>query len=405
MADGFAAALVPIVTVLALATLAATAARASADHAIIAALAVVLAACPCTYGVATPLVFWLALKKALEHGVCIRNAAAIEELSDVTTVAFDKTGTLTKADLAVIGAEIAEGASPGEVEALVAALESGSRHPVARALARWAEGAEAAPLEERRMVVGSGVTAKDAAGRTVRLGSARWLRDEGVQVGETGDGAAVRVALARGGEVLARFGIGEELRIEAFGAVDALREMGVGAQVLTGDTEAGARAVAGPLGIEAHAALSPVEKLERLERLGKTAAMVGDGVNDAPALAAVGPSFAMEGGTGLARGMAQVTLLREDLRLVPWTLALARRAMRVGWQNLVASTLYNLVFLGLAATGSLRPVWAGVSMLTSSLLTLASSMRVSAFPPPEGREEGDEAADMAPSRALEGSAA
>jgi cation transport ATPase len=125
----------------------------------------------------------------------------------------------------------------------------------------------------------------------------------------------------------------------------------------------------------------------------------------APALAAVGPSFAMEGGTGLSRGMAQVTLLKDDLRLVPWALALARRAMQVGWQNLWASTAYNLVFLALAATGSLRPVWAGLSMLTSSLLTLASSLRVSAFPGPEG--EAGSAAHHAPEPrpALEGGAA
>jgi P-type E1-E2 ATPase len=164
--------------------------------------------------------------------------------------------------------------------------------------------------------------------------------------------------------------------------------------------------VAGPLGIEAHAALSPEEKLATLEKLGERAAMVGDGVNDAPALAAIGPSFAVEGGTSLARGMAQVTLLREDLRLVPWTLALARRAMHIGWQNLWASTVYNLFFLTLAATGSLRPVWAGLSMLTSSLLTLASSLRVSAFPGPLGPETKAAAAPAPASlRALERTAA
>jgi Cu+-exporting ATPase len=394
LADGFATVLVPAVALLALATLVTTARRASIDGAVIAALAVVLAACPCTYGVATPLVLWLALRKALEEGVCIRNAGAIEALAAVTTVAFDKTGTLTDPDLAVLGAEVVGGAARGEVEALVAALEAGGRHPVARALARWAGSTEAAALGDRRMVVGNGVEARDAAGRKVRIGSARWLREEGVRIGVTAAGAEVRVALARDDEVLARFGIGEAVRPEAGAAIDALRALGVGALVLTGDTAEGARAIAGPLGIEARAALSPVEKLEHLEQLGKAAAMVGDGVNDAPALAAVGPSFAMEGGTGLARGMAQVTLLHEDLVLVPWTLALARRAMAVGWQNLVASTVYNLVFLGLAATGSLRPVWAGLSMLTSSLLTLASSLRVSAFRGPERVEEKAAAATL-----------
>jgi heavy metal translocating P-type ATPase len=384
LADGFAVVLVPAVTLLALVTLVTTAARGTMESAVIASLAVVLAACPCTYGVATPLVLWLALRKALEKGVCIRSAAAIEELAAVTTVAFDKTGTLTDPRLAVLGADLGEAEGLAEVKALVAALEASSRHPVALALGRWA-GPAAATIEDRRVVVGSGVSGRDAAGRRLCLGSARWLREQGVRIGlETDDGAEVRVALARDGEVLARFGIGEAVRPEAEAAVKALAAQGIGALMLTGDVEAGARAIAGPLGIEAHAALSPTDKLDRLAPLGKTVAMVGDGMNDAPALASVGPSFAMEGGTGLARGMAQVTLLREDLRLVPWTLALARRAMAVGWQNLVASTIYNLIFLALAATGSLRPVWAGLSMLTSSLLTLASSLRINAIEDPEG---------------------
>ena len=128
--------------------------------------------------------------------------------------------------------------------------------------------------------------------------------------------------------------------------------------------------------------------------------MVGDGLNDAPALAGTGPSFAMDGGTGLARGMAQLTLLRPDLRLVPWAIALARRANSVGYQNLYASTAYNLVFLGLAASGMLRPVWAGLSMLTSSLLTLASSLRINVISGPEGSHPESAILDEEPHRAL-----
>ena len=396
LADAFAGALVPVVAALALGTLAFTAVHASFDRAVIASLAVVLAACPCTYGVATPLVLWLALRKALEKGVCVRSAAAIEELASVTTVAFDKTGTLTRPDLTVIGADLAEDTDRAEILALVSALEAGSRHPVAQALARWSGGAEAAGLRDRRLVPGSGVEARDAEGRRVLLGSTGWLVRNGVTVTREGthDAAHVRVALARDGQVLARFAIGEALRPEACHAIATLRAMGIGALMLTGDTEAGARAVAELLGIEARAGLSPEEKLAALAALGKKVAMVGDGLNDAPALAAVGPGFAMEGGAGLARGMARVTLLRSDLGLVPWTLSLARRAMAVGWQNLVASTAYNLVFLALAATGSLRPVWAGLSMLGASLLTLASSLRVSAFPGPAG--DADTASEGAP---------
>lgn len=387
LGDAFASVLVPLVALLALGTFAFTAMRAAFEPAVIAALAVVLAACPCTYGVATPLVLWLALRKALEKGVCIRNAAALEELSLVTAVAFDKTGTLTQPELAVLRADLTEGATREEVLAAVLALESAKRHPIARALAAWA--GEANPtqlaLVETRILVGRGVSGRDPAGHTWRLGSPSWLREQGIQGLDEG-GADARAALARDGVLLARFEIGEALRPEAEAALASLHDQGIRALMLTGDTADGAKSIAALLGMEAHAALSPIDKLDKLEALGKKVAMVGDGLNDAVALAGTGPSFAMHGGTDLAKGMAQVTLLRPDLRLVPWTLSLSRRAMQVGWQNLVASTIYNVFFLGLAATGLLRPVWAGLSMLTSSLLTLASSLRVSAMAGPEGEE-------------------
>jgi P-type E1-E2 ATPase len=339
--------------------------------------------------VATPLVLWLALRKALAHGVCVRNASALEELSAVRAVAFDKTGTLTDPRLAVLRADLTASAAPAEIPGLLAALEEGSRHPVAQALLGWSTDNHSAPatLADRRMVVGKGVSARDAAGRTLLLGSLQWLIDEGVDVGsEVVDAAAARVALARDGVLLARFSIGEALRPEAQETMAALRAQGIEAMILTGDTAEGASDIASSLGIAAHAALTPMGKVDLLAARGKQIAMVGDGLNDAPALAGTGPSFAMDGGTGLARGMAQVTLLRPDLRLVPWTIALARRATAVGYQNLYASTAYNLVFLGLAASGTLRPVWAGLSMLTSSLLTLASSLRINVIEGPEGSQ-------------------
>ena len=386
LGDAFAGALVPLVGLLALATFVLTAIRGSLDHAVVTSLAVVLAACPCTYGVATPLVLWLALRKALAHGVVVRNASALEELSAVRVVAFDKTGTLTDPRLAVLRADLTD-ETHDEVAALLAALEDGSRHPVAQALLGWAADShfDTAQLSDRRMVVGKGVSARDAAGRALRLGSLQWLIDEGVAVSPAdGSTAAARVALARDGVLLARFSIGEALRPEAAEAIGALRTQGIESVILTGDTAEGASEIASSLGIAAHASLTPMDKVDLLAARGKAIAMVGDGLNDAPALAGTGPSFAMDGGTGLARGMAQVTLLRPDLRLVPWTIALARRATAIGYQNLYASTAYNLVFLGLAASGTLRPVWAGLSMLTSSLLTLASSLRINVVGGPEG---------------------
>ena len=407
LGDAFARALVPLVGLLATGTFVVTAARDSLDHAVVTSLAVVLAACPCTYGVATPLVLWLALRKALANGVCVRTASALEELAAVRAVAFDKTGTLTDPRLAVLAADLTEVARPGEIAAIVAALEAGSRHPVAQALAAWAEESHSAPapLTDRRMVVGRGVTARDGAGRALQIGAPQWLEEAGVTAARPT--AAARVALSRDGVLLARFAIGEALRPEARETIAALRRQGIESSILTGDTAEGTREIASALGVPAHAALSPLDKVNRLAARGKSIAMVGDGLNDAPALAGTGPSFAMDGGAGLARGMAQVTLLRPDLRLVPWTIALARRATVIGYQNLVTSALYNVVFLALTAAGALRPVWAGLGMLTSSLLILASSLRMSSFPglpgaPPESTpvDEAPRAAAGVPAEAL-----
>ncbi len=389
-ADAFAAALAPIVIALAIATFARHALGGAADavdRAVVVSLAVVLAACPCTYGATIPLVFWLTLRKALEHGVLIRTAEGIEQIAGVETVAFDKTGTLTERELSVIGVELESGATRAEVLSLVAAMEAGSRHPVAAALRGLAEaeGAAPAPIASRELLPGRGVTARDPAGGELALGSPRWLAECGIPVGEGGPApGASRVVLARGGRVLARFRVGEAVRSEAREAIDMLAEQGIDSLILTGDADAGAAAVAAPLGLRANAGLSAEDKVARLAALGRRAAMVGDGLNDAPALAGAGPSFAMEGGTDLARGMAQVSLLRPDLRLVPWTIGLARRALTLSRRSLFAATAYNLIFLALAATGALLPVWAGLSMATSSILMLASALRISAYPPPPG---------------------
>lgn len=427
-ADRFAAAMTPVVALLALGTLIVHAQRATAEEGVVAALSVVLAACPCTYGVATPLVLWLTLRKALAHGVLIRNAAVLEELCAVRAAAFDKTGTLTDRALSVTGVETAPGVTRDDVAALVAALEEGTKHPVGQALARWAledrSGAvagdgttggsgsgETLPVTPelvtgRRWLPGRGAVATDAAGLEVRIGSLDWVAEGGARA-EWAAGSSARVAVARGDRVIATIDVEESLRPEAKEALDALAALGIGAFMLTGDGSRGAARAAAALGIEAHAGLSAEDKVRALSARGGGVAMVGDGLNDAPALAGARPSFAVHGGTDLARGMAQVSLLSPDLRLVPWTIALARRALSIARSNLIWSTVYNLVFLGLAATGTLKPVWAGVSMATSSLLMLASASRMRVFEGPPGSEpvhasdDDDMPADLRAMRAQE----
>src|SRR6185369_2213844 len=162
----------------------------------------------------------------------------------------------------------------------------------------------------------------------------------------------------------------ERLRPEARECVGALRDLGIRSVLLSGDAQTRVEQVGRALGIEAIARLTPEMKLQRLDALGRGTAMVGDGVNDAPALASRKMSFSFGDATQLAKAIAQVTLLEPDLRLVPWTIALSRRTVRLVKMLLWSSTVYNVVFVGLAARGALKPVWAGLSMLLSSLLAV-----------------------------------
>ena len=374
-ADRFASTLTPVVGLVAAATVVGWTYHQSLESGIVAGLAVVLAACPCSYAIASPLVHWLMLRTAFQRGVLIRGADALEELARIHTVAFDKTGTLTRSERSVVEERISESTDRREVMALVRSLEVGNSHPVARALLEHAgEGAQAR-LSNRRFVVGVGVEASDEAGRTVAISSGT-------------DGA---IALTRDGKVVAAFDIDEQIRPEAREATEMLRRDGKRLLLLSGDAEGRVDRVARELELEASARLTPQDKVRRIDALGQGVAMVGDGINDAPALASKKASFTLGESTQLAKGLAHVTLLQPDLRLVPWTLALARRGARLVKLLLVSSTVYNVVFVGLAARGALKPVWAGVSMMLSSLLAVGVAVSVGTGAEAENHELAEEA--------------
>jgi cation transport ATPase len=259
-------------------------------------------------------------------------------------------------------------ADRAEVLALVRALEADSTHPFGRALLAFAGAGDPAAIEGRRFVAGKGVEARDARGRRLFLGR--------------GDGSAC--VLERDGAPLAVFELHEELRPEAAEAVAALHAAGLRVVVLSGDDASRVGAAAAALGVEAHARLAPEDKHGWLAALGPGTTMVGDGVNDAPALAGRLTSIAVDGGAPIAKGLAQVALTRADLRLVPWTIAHARDGLRLVRRLLGAATAYNLVFVALAAAGALRPVWAGLSMLLSSLLSIGFAARIGAAEASEG---------------------
>jgi len=368
-ADRFASALTPAVALVAVATVALWTRAHSLEKGVIAGLAVVLAACPCSYAIASPLVHWMMLKTALLRGVLIRNAETLEELARTRVVAFDKTGTLTCSKLSVVNEWISPAVDRSEVWGLVRALEKGNTHPVARALSSYVRGPEDTHVEERRFIAGRGVAAVDARGRTLSLRA----------------GADASIVLEREGAVLAKFELDEQLRPEAREAVEALRQVGVRAVLLSGDAHERVHRVRDALGIEAYGRLTPAEKVAKIEALGEGTAMVGDGINDAPALASRRASFTFGDAAQLAKGIAQVTLLEPDLRLVPWTLALARRGTRLVKWLLFSSTAYNVVFVGLAARGALKPVWAGLSMMISSLVAVGFAAAIGAAAD-DGRE-------------------
>jgi heavy metal translocating P-type ATPase len=393
-ADRLATWLTPLITAIAIATLVYWGRASSWPQGIEAALAVVLVACPCTYGVITPLIMWLTLRHALTQGVCIRHAQVVEAMSEVTTVAFDKTGTLTEPLSAVVvhRHDSHDARASIDVAGLVGALEADDRHPIGRALARWAEERRAA-LTQRRLQDGQGVVATDEAGQAIALGSPRLMHRLGVTLPPSArDRAAL---LAVDGELVASFEVDEAIRDDAQPTLNALREAGLSTVVLTGDRHHRAQRLGETLGVEAHGELTATEKVQALEELGGRPAIVGDGVNDALASAAAAVSVAVAGAAGLNRGLADVTLLREDLRLVPWTLALTKRATRLARRTLAAATAYNLVFITLAASGLLRPIWAGLSMLAASLLALGSALRIAQVPGLEPHSESGDATSKA----------
>jgi Cu2+-exporting ATPase len=369
VADQLAAWMLPLVAIAACAAFAYWTTVEGMGRGIDVALAVVLVACPCTYAVVTPLISWLTLRKALHHGVCIRDAEVIDAMASVRGAAFDKTGTLTEPTLA--------GEASPDVFSLVNALERDLPHPIARSLRGLARGHDAASLSEREVVDG-GVRGRDAAGRELLLGSARLMARTGIT---TGDDAEVYLAVD--GEVVATFVVSECVRLDAPAAIDALRHDGIDCIILSGDHAARVQHVANQLDVEARAGMTAADKLEALQALSDTA-LIGDGANDAPAAAAASVSFAVDNATSLQRGAADVVMLTSNLRLVPWSLALARRATRSSYQALAAATIYNVCLVSVAAAGLLRPVLAGLSMIAASLIALASAQRIAMVDDPCG---------------------
>jgi P-type Cu+ transporter len=394
LVDRVSAVFVPIVLVIGLATLLGWGlATGNWEQALLNAVAVLVIACPCALGLATPTAIMAGTGVAASNGILIKDAEALETAYAVGTVAFDKTGTLTVGKPALISFE-PQGAERSTALALAAAVQSGSEHPLAKAVVGAAKGLQIPGAEAARAVPGRGMEAF-VAGRRLALGSGRWMRELGIDIAPL---AAKALEMQTQGMtvswladltdrpmVVAAMGFGDEIRPEAEQAVRQLRERGLRTVMLTGDNRAAAQAVAARLGIdEVRAEILPADKAEAVAELRSAhsrVAMVGDGVNDAPALAAADLGVAMGSGTDVAMHAAGVTLMRPDPRLVAAAIDVSRRTYRKIRQNLFWAFVYNVVGIPLAALGILSPVIAGAAMALSSVSVVSNTLLLKRWKP------------------------
>ncbi|MGP3792420.1 heavy metal translocating P-type ATPase [Pseudomonas sp. B392_1p] len=389
---------VPAVLVIALFTLGGwLLAGAALETALINAVAVLVIACPCALGLATPAAIMAGTGVAARHGILIKDAEALEVAHAVTSVAFDKTGTLTSGKPRIVHLHAVDG-DEASLLRLAGALQRGSEHPLARAvLDDCAERQLVVPeVQNSQALSGRGI-AGALEGRQLALGNHRLLVESGLQPGDLAQRAADWEAEGRtlswlietapSARVIGLFAFGDTLKDGAAEAVAALHERGIRTHLISGDNRGSANAVAQRLGIDdVHAEVLPADKAAEVGRLkedGGVVAMVGDGINDAPALAAADVGIAMGGGTDVAMHAAGITLMRGDPRLVPAALEISRRTYAKIRQNLFWAFIYNLIGIPLAALGFLSPVVAGAAMALSSVSVVSNALLLKTWKPKE----------------------
>jgi Cu+-exporting ATPase len=385
MADRIAAVFVPAVLAIAAATMACwLVAGQPVASAFTAAVAVLIIACPCALGLATPTAILVGTGRGAQLGILIKDPRVLETVHGVDTVVFDKTGTLTTGAMAVADVQPRPGEDAGLVLAHAAAVESASEHPVAAAI----------------------VAAAHARGLAPRRGPERFVNDPGTGVVGVVDGVEVAVSRAGslagvdllattagrtavqvvwGGQLRGVITLADRIKPDSAAAIADLKTMGITPMLLTGDSAAVARQVADAVGIapaDVIAGVLPTEKADAVKRLqaqGRTVAMVGDGVNDSVALAVADIGMAMGSGTDAAIDAGDLTLMRTDVRTVPTALRLSARTLRTIRMNLFWAFAYNTAAIPLAAMGLLNPMIAGAAMACSSLLVVGNSLRLKQF--------------------------
>jgi len=383
LADKVAAIFVPVVTLIALLTFVAWWALAGDfTQALVNAVAVLVIACPCALGLATPTAIMVGTGQGAKAGVLIRNAVALEFAEKLKVVVVDKTGTLTEGRPVVTDIVKVGGSDTALLLQLAASLEQGSTHPLAAAIVARARADGLALAMPQNVVTTAGRGLQgEVDGRRVQLGSVTWMKEQGWSAPEADAlahaGRSV-VAVVADDSLLGFIGIADPLRASSKAAVVRLNRLGIEVVMLTGDNAGTAKAVAHEAGIEHfEAEVLPGNKAAAVNKLkaeGRLVGMAGDGINDAPALAAADVSFAMAAGSDVAMQAADVTLMRDDLAGVADAISLSRATLSKIRQNLFFAFIYNVLGIPLAALGMLNPVIAGAAMAMSSVSVVSNSL-------------------------------
>ncbi|HEZ4107196.1 TPA: copper-translocating P-type ATPase [Neisseria meningitidis] len=385
VADKAAAVFVPTVVGIALLTFIATwLIKGDWTLALMHAVAVLVIACPCALGLATPAAIMVGMGKAVKHGIWFKDAAAMEEAAHVDAVVLDKTGTLTEGSpqVAAVYCVPDSGFDEDALYRIAAAVEQNAAHPLARAIvsAAQARGLDIPTAQNAQTVVGAGIAAEVESVGLVKAGKAEFAE---LTLPKFSDGVwdiASIVAVSVDNKPIGAFALADALKTDTAEAIDRLKKHNIDVYIMSGDNQGTVEYVAKQLGI-AHAFgnMSPRDKaaeVQKLKAAGKTVAMVGDGINDAPALAAANVSFAMKGGADVAEHTASATLMQHSVNQLADALLVSQATLKNIKQNLFFAFFYNILGIPLAALGFLNPVIAGAAMAASSVSVLSNALRL-----------------------------
>ncbi|MGN7308640.1 heavy metal translocating P-type ATPase [Bacillus subtilis] len=385
LADRISGIFVPVVLGIAAVTLIAWGLLVSWPHAITAAVAVLVIACPCSLGLATPTAIMVGTGRGAESGILIKGGESLEEAHKVDAVVFDQTGTITTGKPEVTNIWAAEGVSDEDLTHAAAALEAQSEHPLGTAVVKYAK-EQKMVIEKARdvqAIPGKGIQGM-VNGQTVRIGNRRWLSEMGItnfpeeMLSGYEEEGKTAVMVAADETLLGVIAIADTIKDDTAKTINKLKDMGIEVWMITGDNERTAKAVASQVGVtNVIAGVLPgdkAEKVEELKKRGLRVAMVGDGINDAPALAAADVGIAMGTGADVALEAADIALMKANTRGVVQAIQLSKATMRKIKQNLFWAFFYNVIGISLAAFGIISPVIAGAAMALSSVSVVSNSL-------------------------------